>query len=340
MRIIVGSAHYPPNFTSGGTLQPQRMARGLRQRGHDVSVFAGWLGDRPPLSEFDEVDETGLPVHWIVTTPWTAWGDPKNHENPDVTAAFARHLAEQRPDVVHLHSIQTLGVGLVEAASAVGARVVVTMHDFWWTCARQFLVDRSYHPCSEVVDLGNCECERGRDALAQRTARLEQALRAADLVFAPSQSAADILNANGAAGGRVLVDENGMDDVAVALPRRVGADPAGVRFLFTGGPDPMKGWPVLLDAARGMADVSGWSLDAYGFDQPVAVPAGVPVRVHGPYPPASADAVFGASDVLIVPSVMRESHSLVTREALLRGLPVVAAASVGPEEVVTHGVNG
>ena len=40
------------------------------------------------------------------------------------------------------------------------------------------------------------------------------------------------------------------------------------------------------------------------------------------------------------PSVMRESHSLVTREALLRGVPVVITDTIGPEEVVDDGVNG
>ena len=169
------SAHYPPNFTSGGTLQPRRLARGLRDRGHDVSVFAGWLGDRPPLSTWAEEDETGLPIRWITVTPWTGWDDPRNFDNPEVAAAFAAHLAEVRPDIVHLHSIQTLGVGLVEAARAAGARVVVTMHDFWWICSRQFLVDRAFHPCSEVVDLGTCQCEQGRAALDARNARLAEA---------------------------------------------------------------------------------------------------------------------------------------------------------------------
>jgi glycosyltransferase involved in cell wall biosynthesis len=50
--------------------------------------------------------------------------------------------------------------------------------------------------------------------------------------------------------------------------------------------------------------------------------------------------VFAATDVLVVPSVMRETYSLVTREALTRGIPVVCTDSLGPEEVVIHGHNG
>ncbi|TML84802.1 MAG: hypothetical protein E6G06_22370, partial [Actinobacteria bacterium] len=63
MRVVVVSAHYPPNFVSGGTVAAQRLARGLRERGHDVSVYAGRLdAGRTPLSTWEEIDEVGLAV--------------------------------------------------------------------------------------------------------------------------------------------------------------------------------------------------------------------------------------------------------------------------------------
>src|SRR4051794_37795478 len=110
MRILVASAHFPPNFVSGGTIVPQRIARGLRARGHDVAVYAGHLDDaREPLETWTDTDETGLSIRWIVTTPWTHWSDPRNFDNRDVTDDFARYLDDFGPDVVHLHSLQSLG---------------------------------------------------------------------------------------------------------------------------------------------------------------------------------------------------------------------------------------
>src|SRR5262249_49802375 len=159
VRIVIVSCHYPPNFVSGGTLVPQRLARGLRARGHDVHVYAGWLdhdGTSKPLETWTETDETGLPIRWIVSSPFIGWSDDRNWRNPPVTADFATWLGTIRPDVVHLHCLQSLGGDLVTAAADGGARVVVTMHDFWWCCARQFLVDHSFHPCSLVVDAGAC----------------------------------------------------------------------------------------------------------------------------------------------------------------------------------------
>lgn len=342
------SAHYPPNFVSGGTLVPERQARGLRAAGFDVSVYAGWLGDgRRPLDTFDTVDDTGLPVRWIVTTPWTAWSDAANHDNPDVTADFERHVAEVAPDVVHFHSLQSLGAGLLAPAARSGARVVVTMHDFWWSCARQFLVDRSYRPCSLVVSCGDCACEVDRPWLDARNRFLASQLVHADVVLAPSRSAAEVVVANGVPAAKVRVDENGVPAVAASAPPGptvAGGDGATVRFLYAGGHDRMKGAHVLVDAVRLLAGVPGWRLTAYGLgpflDDGGPGVEGLPVDVPAPFDPAAIENVFAAADVLVVPSVMRESHSILTREALTRGLPVVCAEAIGPEEVVDHGRNG
>lgn len=346
-RVLMVSAHFPPDFVSGGTLAPERLARGLQARGYDVSVYAGHLdGSRSPLSTWT-TDEAGLPVRWITITPWTAWTDPRNHDNPEVAEDFARHLAEVRPDIVHLHSIQTLGAGLLSAAKASGASTVVTMHDFWWCCARQFLVDQEWRPCSVVVDAGVCECAAGRPSLEVRNAWLRAQLDHADRVLAVSQITADVLAANGVPADRLAVDENGLPDDAAALtvspPPPLSATPHGeVRYVYAGGPNQMKGSHVLLQAARQLADRPGWRLDAYGMaDEARTTWRGAPaqVRCRPPFAPGDLDDVLGEADVVIVPS-LRETHSLITREALLRGATVICTDSLGPEEVVDHGRNG
>src|SRR5437763_910877 len=202
MRIVVVSAQFPPNFVSGGTLAPQRQAHGLRRRGHDVSVYAGWLGgERPALEAWDEADDTGMPVRWIATSAFIGWSDRNNFDNPGVTEDFAAYVARERPDVVHFHSIQSLGAGLLPAAAEARAKVVVTMHDFWWCCGRQFLADRDFMPCSLVVSCGNCECEVDRPWLEARNAELAGRLATADLGLAVSESEAKALAGNGSAPG-------------------------------------------------------------------------------------------------------------------------------------------
>lgn len=341
MRILVVSAHYPPNFVSGGTLQPQRLAAGLRARGHDVSVYAGWLGDRPPYVAWDEDDDDGMAVRWISTAAFVGWSLRENYDNPVVRDDFARHLAKVRPDVVHLHSLQSLGASLVVAAKEAGARVVLTMHDFWWFCARQFLVDRSMHPCSLVVSCGECECEVTRPWLEQRNEHLASMLAHVDLVLAPGRSAAEVFLANGVDPQRLEVDENGV----VEMLTRV--DPIAsdgiVRFAYAGGNQEMKGLVVLLEGLQQLHGLGGWRIEMFGVFEDSTLPvelATLPIRASAPFAPRQLGEVLRRTDVLVVPSLMRESFSLLTREALQAGVPVITTDCLGPEEVVSDGLNG
>jgi glycosyltransferase involved in cell wall biosynthesis/GT2 family glycosyltransferase len=328
----------------------------LLERGHEVAVFAGHFDPtRPALVTWQETDDVGLDVRWVTTTPWTRWSDRRNYCNPKVTELFGAWIGRFEPDVVHFHSLQGLGAGLVEAAADRSVPTVVTLHDFWWWCARQFLVTRNWRPCSLVVEAGVCSCEVDRPWLDHRDGYLRSVLGRVDRVLAVSESMAKVAVANGVDPRRLVVDENGEPDVdgevggANGAARRMddedGNDQDGVvRFAYVGGPQEMKGIHVLADAVRHLGDLTGWASDWYGCREWLTDHASdlMPPTVEAPpaYAPDDLDAVYGRADVLVVPSVMRESYSLVTREALTRGVPVVTTDCLGPEEVVNHEANG
>src|SRR5204862_410179 len=58
------------------------------------------------------------------------------------------------------------------------------------------------------------------------------------------------------------------------------------------------------------------------------------------FAPSAIGDVLAALDCLVVPSLMRESYSLVTREALAAGVPVITSDCGGPQEIVRSGING
>ena len=64
------------------------------------------------------------------------------------------------------------------------------------------------------------------------------------------------------------------------------------------------------------------------------------MRYLPPYRPADAGAVLADADVLVIPSIARESFSIAAREALHAGLAVITSDCLGPEEVVVDDGNG
>ncbi|HVV38083.1 MAG TPA: glycosyltransferase [Acidimicrobiales bacterium] len=116
-----------------------------------------------------------------------------------------------------------------------------------------------------------------------------------------------------------------------------------ITFRYTGGWNEMKGVRVVLDAVR-LLPPGDWRIVTHNIDDFVVANnvslAGLPVETVPSFAPSEAAAVWANTDVLLVPSIMRESHSLVTREALTAGVPVICTDTLGPEEVVEDGVNG
>src|ERR1700712_884854 len=126
MRIAIVSAHYPPNFVSGGTLVPQRIAEHLAARGHQVFVFAGELppGERDLQVRTEMApsgDNAGIEVTWVSIAGRLGWEDTSNYRSTGVQSAFTDFLRRVQPEAVHLHSLQGLGGGLVSLAGGSGA---------------------------------------------------------------------------------------------------------------------------------------------------------------------------------------------------------------------------
>jgi len=337
LRIAVVNAFSLPSFTGGATIQAHRVARELGARGHEVAVFSG---ARRPLERAlhareDEVD--GVAVTSVNTEPFLGAADRRSYRNRQVDAAVLAWLERVRPDVIHVHSLQGVGAGWFDSARDL-APLVLTMHDWWWLCARQFLVREDLSIDAPLVDVEACDCAGGVEYSRERRAWLAERLAAVDRVLVPSERMRESLVANGLDPARVVANRNGID--AAFLDGAAGAaeaPPADVGFF--GGGHELKGLPLLRDALAGAPAAAAPVIHCWGSGIDAAgLPAGF--VVHGELPPSEVPGALDGLGGVVVPSLMRESFSLVVHEALARGLAVLCSDSCGPEEVVTHGLNG
>ncbi|MHB8508793.1 MAG: glycosyltransferase [Candidatus Dormibacteria bacterium] len=341
MRIALINAFSLPSFVSGATLQVHRLALALTAEGHEVAVLGG--ARRPSsraLAIQDEVLE-GLATRTVNTDPFLGITDPASYDNPAAATVVLDWLAEFKPDAIHAHSLHGLGAAWIDEAATL-APVVVTMHDCWWICSRQFLVDVDESADSPLLDAAGCACAGGVEFNQRRRAWLSTRLSHVEAVLVPSPSLRELMMVNGFDPDRVLVEENGLD-----LERRAtghqspAAETRLPRLGFVGGWHDFKGLPLLLDAFRRLGPTPGFTLTCWGAEESPAtasLPAGV--ELLPAYPPEETARVMDGLDGLVVPSIIRESYSLVVREALRRGVPVISATTGGPEDVLVEGENG
>lgn len=155
----------------------------------------------------------------------------------------------------------------------------------------------------------------------------------------------------GVSAHRIAVVPNGVDhtvfrpaptaEAKVALRQSLGLDPSAFVALFCGGDWERKGLRDAIDAIAGLPDallcVVGRGDETAMRAHAAARGASAQVRFVGKT--TTPEQWYAAADTLVHPS-RYEAFSLVTLEAAASGLPIVAHAINGTEELVESGVNG
>jgi glycosyltransferase involved in cell wall biosynthesis len=119
------------------------------------------------------------------------------------------------------------------------------------------------------------------------------------------------------------------------------------RFAYVGGLTRHKGAEVMVRAfmqAQGPAKlyIFGFELPGDAFAARLKGLAAPDTRIHfmGPIPNQALPQALSNMDVFLMPTLAEETFSLVTREAILAGLPVIASNMGVIPEIVHDGVNG
>lgn len=150
MRVTNVVHQYPPDYYTGTEQYAHAVARRLSESGVEVDVYALdpdfrdyvplWR-DRHELVDGVAVTKRGF---WAgIDADW----EKLEHYNALMGEAFARHLDAVRPHVVHFYHLRLLGANLVDRALEAGAKVVISLMDFWWLCPRIIMMHRSGRSC-------------------------------------------------------------------------------------------------------------------------------------------------------------------------------------------------
>lgn len=155
--VLLCSNFYPPNFIGGAELIAAHHAKTLQQLGHKPIVFAGQSeGDASRYAVVQDAFE-GVPVYRVRLSAEDFDSRLVNFLHPPVDREFEKLLLECRPDVVHMHNMIGLSMGMIRTAKRLGVPTVITLHDFWGFCFKNTLIDSRNQICQDFSRCHECQ---------------------------------------------------------------------------------------------------------------------------------------------------------------------------------------
>lgn len=318
--------------------------------GHDVTVLTRRPSPAPPLPRIERAEREGVKV---VRIAGSAPAGPVAGHLDRLDRIFERILLEVTPDMVLISHLMHHSPNYVSVAHRWGVPVVMELHDFYTACERAHLERVSGELCAGPEGGKACatHCYVHEHAALRRsvvrTLLYRRAGAEAEALIAPSRFVADYFRDLRRCGSTMHVIPNGITLEADRVPAE---RPQGrpLHLASLGVLTPHKGMHVVIDALR-KARLSSARYTLFGgITQPYTSELreraeridGLELRTYGAYEPASLPALLADVDVLVIPSLVWETFSIVAREAMCCGVPVVASRLGALPEAVREGENG
>jgi glycosyltransferase involved in cell wall biosynthesis len=340
-RIVYVNVLYPPHDLGGATVVAKNhidIIQEMYGNRFEPAVFAGNItpGVEYHITEYEHegTHVTSIRLPLVSDIDW-------RYCDEQIYELFRRYLECQQPDLIHFHSVQRLTASVLEAARECGIPYLVTLHDSWWLCDRQFMIDNLGQDCSQFrADPLVCAgCVDDSDKSLERRSYLREQLIHARLLLAVSRYQQELYKRNGF--DHVVLNRNGVHKNAQVQRK---PHTGKLRMGYLGGICVHKGYyffkEVLenLDLKQSEVTVVDFGMSSGNFRREMW--GSTPVRFVSKIQSEDMPRFYGNLDVLVVPSLWRESFGLVVREALVNGVWVVAADAGGLAEDIRHGMNG
>ena len=277
---------------------------------------------------------------------------------------------EIRTEILHVHTWMGFPDELLPELKKRGVKVVFTSHDYFGFCPKVNFVDHLGQVCGQPGDRRCSECNAAAPSDWELAMRNNPILLMMKGILRPL---ADILRRRHGTKKNVSLRNYGEwrkyyeelwcqcdvihcnSDVTAGIYRRflpeakIEVTPithGGIvdrrarknvhdilEFTFSGPPEAFKGLPSLVKVLTEMYrdGIRNWHLHVWGHRGNYDCPA---ITCHGRYNAAQKAEVFERSDLLIVPSICRETFGFVVPEALMYGTPVLCSDTVGAKSLV------
>jgi len=110
------------------------------------------------------------------------------------------------------------------------------------------------------------------------------------------------------------------------------------RIAFVGSLEQYKGFPMLKSVLQRLEGkgIKNWSLKVWGSQRNGTDSELERISYCGSYSQAELDGILEETDVMIMPSICKETFGFVALEALSRGVPVLVSDNVGMKDIISN----
>lgn len=345
-KLVSINVYYTPKSFGGATVVAEEVNNILSEHfGIDILVITTHQdSDQLPYHQVRYHDK-GVTIISINLPKEITYEESYRNENVadiiyDILSAF-------EPDLIHAHSIQKVGASFLRKAKLLSIPIIVTAHDCWWLCDRQFMINNHGKYCFQnKIDPYQCmHCVDVIDRAEKRLSYLRSISQNVDLFLFPSRFHMNIHLANNYYQDKCAVNKNGIKFPKKDYQRHQGET---VTFGFVGGPGEIKGLNVLNAAFNLLPEYKNYVLKLVDGAQNAGLSwknglskVKIPGRViiEDAFTQSTMDEFYGSIDVLLFPSLWKESFGLTVREALMRDVWVISTDGGGTTEDLRPNLN-
>ncbi|MDP8230012.1 MAG: glycosyltransferase family 4 protein [Candidatus Gorgyraea atricola] len=365
MNILQISHCFPPESMTGSEIYACSLAKELSKK-HSVSVF--YRINNPKEQEYKVTSGKyeGFDVYKINNTLKGYRSIERIYRNKSVEEKFVQVLNEVRPEIVHIHHLLFLSIGIIDEVKKRNIPIIFTLHDYWLACPRGQLLKYNLQLCKDPLTANCLFCLgralsfknlikrmfnfRIRDCIPKKDYfGLKDILRKVDLFIAPSRFLRNKFIEFGVSPQKIVYCDNGMDLSLFADNEKTGS--SRIRFGFIGTFIPSKGLHILIKAfnriraGKATLRIYGKSpmnngIFNYYHKIKIMTRRNKNIRFMGAFDKSEVSKIFKEIDVLVFPSLWEENSPLVLHEAMLTGTPVIVSDIGGVSELVKNGKDG
>ena len=160
MRILFITHFFPPKHNAGTENYTAGLAQAFLGRGHQIHVVCAedWQTGTTYWNGVTEDIYNGVPVQRLHLN-WMEASNPNHilYDSPQVERWLDQLLDKIKPDIVHVTSVSSLGVGVLRSAQRAGIPLVLTLMDFWFSCPQIVLMRNDGQLCNGLTTPWECQ---------------------------------------------------------------------------------------------------------------------------------------------------------------------------------------